>query len=69
MTLVGVELLLSCDDVFVRLDEIELDAEDFDATEELADEVLERVDWLLVGELFDEVVDWVLERVDWLLLV
>ena len=64
MTLVGVELLLSCDDVFVRLDETELDDEDFDATEELADEVLERVDWLLVEELFDEVVDWVLERVD-----
>ena len=60
----GVELLLSCDDVFVRLDETELDDEDFDATEELADEVLERVDWLLVEELFDEVVDWVLERVD-----
>ena len=69
MTLVGVELLLSCDDVFVRLDETELDAEDFDATEELADRVLERVDWLLVVELFDEVVDWMLGRVDWLLLV
>ena len=68
MTLVGVELLLGCDDVFVRLDETELDAEDFEVTEELADEVLERVDWLLVGELFDEIVDWVLERVDWLLL-
>ena len=55
MTLVGVELLLGCDDVFVRLDEIELDAEDFDATEELADEALERVDWLvLVWELLAE---------------
>ena len=37
MTLVGVELLLSCDDVFVRLDEIE-------DTEELVVGVLERVD-------------------------
>ena len=43
MTLVGVELLLSCDDVFVRLDEIE-DTEELDATEELVVGVLERVD-------------------------
>ena len=63
------ELLLGCDDVFVRLDETDLDAEDFDVTEELADDVLRRLDWLLVEELFDEIVDWVLERVDWLLLL